>query len=973
MTTIGWTKSALVGLALTAIGSPIQAAERGCGFASLPSSERDRIPTIELQTIDRVALMNEDRATGDSDRFAIATPIVVTPESAGQWTPGLDGVRVWRLRIVAPAATSLSLKFSTFRPPVGSELYFLDPGMETVRGPYTDKDVRTHGMLWTPTIQGNEGILELRIPPGRSSSGLVLEKVFQGYRTDATDELSCHVHVACPEGKTWRREARAALRYTVDWGPSVEYCSGTIVADIPASERPFLLTAFHCGITAENAASMVLYWDDESPTCDPPSPRTGDITTMGATWRAAWQCSDFTLVELNSLPTTQTDVYFAGWDALGAVPSGAVSIHHPGGTRKRISSVDQALVSGQPPNNPQFDGCPPLTHWGLAWESGTMEGGSSGAAAWDPNHRILGVASTASPDCVNRSQNIATFGKFSMSWDSSAWPNNHNGGLPETQLRNWLDPNNTGLSRVDGRNATAYPTSCTAATDVDVLPGRLTSLPFASDANPSRALTRGGTGFGLAWWDSRDGNPEIYFRTLDAVGHTSSPEYRVTTASGESSFPSIAWNGVNYGIAWNDMRYGNWEIMFALVSPTGSVLTERRLTNEPNYSLYPKVAWNGSSFGVVWNDFRNANYELYYQKVAADGTPDPAGNKRLTTNSGLSAFPDIKFNGTDYAVAWFDNTPGNSEIYFRRFDASGNSTTPERRLTNASGSSEYPSLAWNGSGYGIAWHDQRSGPWEIWFAALDATGNVLGAPFDISNNVGLGDAMWPSFEWQNGEYGLAWQDNRYGNYEIRFARLSLSGHQMVPQRRVSQTTGDSTDCTVGWAGQDFVVVWDDTTDGHDEVYGARLDCCADADRDAINACSFDALENPTGGDCGDTNSTVYPGAPEINDGLNNQCPGDAGFGQVDEVSGVTRFNDPNDKNTFCWPQQAGATGYEVVRSDSPRFDTGCAGTTTAETCWSPLGDPGAGQTYYYVVRAVSPHVGSWGADSGGVERTILCP
>ncbi len=36
------------------------------------------------------------------------------------------------------------------------------------------------------------------------------------------------------------------------------------------------------------------------------------------------------------------------------------------------------------------------------------------------------------------------------------------------------------------------------------------------------------------------------------------------------------------------------------------------------------------------------------------------------------------------------------------------------------------------------------------------------------------------------------------------------------------------------------------------------------------------------GDCDDTNRDIYPGAPEICDGLDNQCPADLGYGEVDE-------------------------------------------------------------------------------------------
>ncbi len=36
------------------------------------------------------------------------------------------------------------------------------------------------------------------------------------------------------------------------------------------------------------------------------------------------------------------------------------------------------------------------------------------------------------------------------------------------------------------------------------------------------------------------------------------------------------------------------------------------------------------------------------------------------------------------------------------------------------------------------------------------------------------------------------------------------------------------------------------------------------------------------GDCDDSDETVYPNAPELCDGSDNQCPGDAGYGQIDE-------------------------------------------------------------------------------------------
>jgi formylglycine-generating enzyme required for sulfatase activity len=56
------------------------------------------------------------------------------------------------------------------------------------------------------------------------------------------------------------------------------------------------------------------------------------------------------------------------------------------------------------------------------------------------------------------------------------------------------------------------------------------------------------------------------------------------------------------------------------------------------------------------------------------------------------------------------------------------------------------------------------------------------------------------------------------------------------------------------------ILWDEDQDGY-----------------ASNACGAD--------DCDDTNANVYPGAPELCDGIDNQCPGDPGYGEVDGTCG----------------------------------------------------------------------------------------
>ena len=128
-----------------------------------------------------------------------------------------------------------------------------------------------------------------------------------------------------------------------------------------------------------------------------------------------------------------------------------------------------------------------------------------------------------------------------------------------------------------------------------------------------------------------------------------------------------------------------------------------------------------------------------------------------------------------------------------------------------------------------------------------------------------------------------------------------------------------------------------------------------------------------GGDCDDAEDKTYPGAPESNDAKDNQCPGDPGYGVTDETSGDSGFHNPADATEYSWVTQTGATSTQVVRSSLRDFSGGCTTWTTSGTQVNDPDLPPASMPFYYLNRPLTPHVGSWGQDSAGVERTAICP
>ena len=52
-------------------------------------------------------------------------------------------------------------------------------------------------------------------------------------------------------------------------------------------------------------------------------------------------------------------------------------------------------------------------------------------------------------------------------------------------------------------------------------------------------------------------------------------------------------------------------------------------------------------------------------------------------------------------------------------------------------------------------------------------------------------------------------------------------------------------------------------------------------------------------DCNDNDPAIYPGATELCDGKDNQCPGDVGYGQIDEDPLASEDCNNRDNNKFC--------------------------------------------------------------------------
>ncbi|MBX5483833.1 MAG: hypothetical protein IRZ16_18585 [Myxococcaceae bacterium] len=174
-----------------------------------------------------------------------------------------------------------------------------------------------------------------------------------------------------------------------------------------------------------------------------------------------------------------------------------------------------------------------------------------------------------------------------------------------------------------------------------------------------------GTEFGLAWTDFRHGDRQIYFRRLSAKGELVGPEVRVTQTQSDAAWPDLTWNGAGWALVWQDDRDGDVEVYFARLNAIGQKLgSDVRITQAPGFSGYASIDWNGYQYGLSWQDDRSEGRPaIYYAAVNAQGIKN-GSDQKISSGTGNSTFTTALWNGSTYGFAWRDDRDGNTELYF---------------------------------------------------------------------------------------------------------------------------------------------------------------------------------------------------------------------------------------------------------------------------------------------------------------------
>ena len=171
-----------------------------------------------------------------------------------------------------------------------------------------------------------------------------------------------------------------------------------------------------------------------------------------------------------------------------------------------------------------------------------------------------------------------------------------------------------------------------------------------------------------------------------------------------------------------------------------------------------------------------------------------------------------------------------SDIYAQRYSKEGITMEKNFKINDdqVSAWQTRPSLSIDGEGnYVIAWEDNRFRDVDIYAQRYSYDGTALRTNFKVSDDQGSATQSFPSVSTDaSGNFVITWWDERngYGNWDIYAQRYSSDGTALGTNFRVNDDQGDTEQdfpsISIDSSGN-FVIVWEDHRNENFDIYAQR--------------------------------------------------------------------------------------------------------------------------------------------------------
>ncbi len=370
--------------------------------------------------------------------------------------------------------------------------------------------------------------------------------------------------------------------------------------------------------------------------------------------------------------------------------------------------------------------------------------------------------------------------------------------------------------------------------------------------DPAISLHESGT-FIITWSDKRE-VPfcNVYAQRYDSSGTPLGANFKVTDSYGTSSpyYAGVAIDGSgSFVIVWDDHRIDDWDVYAQRFDSAGTPLGGNFRINNPDDDIgcilqqFPCMATDGhGKLIVAWWDFRNnSNWgDIYAQRLDSSGAH--LDSNFMVNDDGEEElgqyFLDVGMDGSgSFVVTWEDTREEGWDIFAQRYDSTGTPLGANFKVNSDTGNNDqyYPAVAMDKFGnFVIAWEDWRLIDPNIYAQRYDASGAPQGSNFKVNEDTGPAWQAMPTVATDGqGNFIIAWIDNRMGDDDIAAKRYNSSGEILNPDFRANDVPGSAyypmwinpavTPAVAADEQGNFIIAWTDERnyDWWPDIYAQR--------------------------------------------------------------------------------------------------------------------------------------------------------
>ena len=324
-----------------------------------------------------------------------------------------------------------------------------------------------------------------------------------------------------------------------------------------------------------------------------------------------------------------------------------------------------------------------------------------------------------------------------------------------------------------------------------------------------------------------------YIKCQDSAGNANTDDYLISFSIALLPIPNSPYNltanavsASQVNLNWNDNS--NNETGFKIERKTGVGGTYSQIAAvSANVTTYSDIGLSAATTYIYQVRTHNAGGNSAYSNessattLAASPVPgNPWTTGRVSDDAvKYTEYPSLAYNGTSFGVVWKDTRSANrnKETYFAKLNLRGQKEGVDVKVSNGEAEYAYPKIAWNGNDYGVFW----AGGWApvgasstLLYRRVDSNGSLLG---DITTLVSTSSNQDRTYlvdievVWTGDRYGIFWTkvDSVFGSrQEVYFFTADRFGTRLTPDLQlISELGGSSLDIQVAWNGNGYGLVY----------------------------------------------------------------------------------------------------------------------------------------------------------------------